>query len=47
MAEELEWESMMMGAEEASIDDEIKGKDEVSLSSRLYKVRQNHMYIML
>ncbi|KAL5036572.1 hypothetical protein BDV3_005775 [Batrachochytrium dendrobatidis] len=37
MAEELEWESMMMGAEEASIDDEIKGKDEVSLSSRLYK----------
>ncbi|KAI8923759.1 armadillo-type protein [Entophlyctis helioformis] len=35
--EDLEWEAMMMGAEDGSIDDEIKGTDEVSLSSRLYK----------
>nr|KAJ3420002.1 Serine/threonine-protein phosphatase 4 regulatory subunit 4 [Polyrhizophydium stewartii] len=37
MADELDWEAMMMSADEGSIDDEIKGKDEVSLSSRLYK----------
>ncbi|KAH6602287.1 hypothetical protein BASA61_001272 [Batrachochytrium salamandrivorans] len=37
MADELEWESMIMEAGDASIDDQIKGKDEVSFSSRIYK----------
>ena len=38
MADEFEWEAMMKAADENTIADEIKGKDEVSLSSKLYKV---------
>ena len=34
----FDWENMLLGTEEPTVEDEIEGTDEVSLSNRLYKV---------